>query len=97
MDNIVIYSKDNCPYCDMAINLAKSKGMDMSVLKLETDYTVEEFSAKFIYARSVPQIILNGEHIGGYQDLVKLVQVKQARRGVAYTGAIALSSNGERK
>jgi glutaredoxin len=47
--------------------------MEMSVLKLGTDYSVEEFQAKFIYAKTVPQIILNGEHIGGYQDLKDLV------------------------
>ena len=73
MDKITIYGKDACVYCDMAVSLAKSKNMEMSVLKLGTDYSVEEFQAKFIYAKTVPQIILNGEHIGGYQDLKDLV------------------------
>lgn len=73
MDRILIYSRDGCVYCDMAISLARSKNMEMSVLKLGADYSVEEFQAKFIYAKTVPQIILNGEHIGGYQDLKDLV------------------------
>lgn len=73
MDRILIYSRDGCVYCDMAVSLARSKNMEISVLKLGIDYSVEEFQAKFIYANTVPQIILNGEHIGGYQDLKDLV------------------------
>ena len=72
-NTVVIYSKDNCPYCDMAINLAKSTDREVTVLKLDIDYTIEDFQSKFVYARSVPQIILDGEHIGGYQDLKNLI------------------------
>jgi glutaredoxin 3 len=70
---ITIYSRDACIYCDMAIRLAVSKKMNLTVLKLDKDYSIEEFTAKFMYAKTVPQIILNGEHIGGYQDLKDLV------------------------
>lgn len=73
MQKIVIYSRDGCVYCDMAVSLAKSKNMEMVVLKLDRDYEVEDFTARFPYAKTVPQIILNGEHIGGYQDLKDLV------------------------
>ncbi len=73
MDKIVIYSRDGCVYCDMAVSLAKKKNMEMVVLKLDRDYEVEDFTARFPYAKTVPQIILNGEHIGGYQDLKDLV------------------------
>jgi|TARA_R110000803_G_scaffold199325_1_gene263326 glutaredoxin len=57
----------------MAISLARSKKMNLTVLKLGSDYEVEDFQAKFIYATSVPQIIMDGEWIGGYQDLKDLV------------------------
>jgi glutaredoxin 3 len=73
VSDIVIYSRDACIYCDMAISLARSKKMNLTVLKLGSDYEVEDFQAKFIYATSVPQIVLDGEHIGGYQDLKDLV------------------------
>ena len=73
VSRVTIYSRDGCVYCDMAIALAKKKNMEMSVLKLGTDYSVEDFQAKFIYAKTVPQIVLDGEHIGGYQDLKNLV------------------------
>ncbi len=73
MSDVVIYSRDACIYCDMAISLARSKKMNLTVLKLGSDYEVEDFQAKFIYATSVPQIIMDGEWIGGYQDLKDLV------------------------
>lgn len=66
---LVIYSRDGCVYCDMAIQLALSKGIDTQIMKLDRDYTVEDFTSKFPYAHTVPQIELDGEHIGGYQDL----------------------------
>ncbi len=66
---LVIYSRDGCVYCDMAIELALSKGIDTQIMKLDRDYTVEDFTSKFPYAHTVPQIELDGEHIGGYQDL----------------------------
>jgi len=67
--NIVIYGKDGCVYCDMAYSLAEKKEAYISVKKLGKNYTVEEFTSKFPYARTVPQIVVDGEHIGGYQDL----------------------------
>ena len=73
VSRVTIYSRDGCVYCDMAVALAEKKNMEISVLKLGTDYSVEEFQAKFIYAKTVPQIVLDGEHIGGYQDLYNLV------------------------
>jgi len=73
MDKITIYGKDACVYCDMAISLAEKKGMYISVKKLDKNFTVEEFTSLFPFAKTVPQIVLNGEHIGGYQDLKDLV------------------------
>jgi len=40
------------------------------VLKLGIDYEVEDFTAHFPYAKTVPQIYLDGKHIGGYLNLL---------------------------
>ena len=69
----IIYRKEDCVYCDMAFRLQRRKEMYISVKKLERNFTVEEFNSLFPFAKTVPQIILNGEHIGGYQDLKDLV------------------------
>ena len=73
MKNIVIWSKENCTYCEAAINLAKYKGLKIKILKLDVDYEVEDFNTHFPYAETVPQIILDGKHIGGYQEFKDLV------------------------
>ena len=38
---------------------------------LDQDYTREEFFIKFPNAKTFPQIIINNEHIGGYNELIK--------------------------
>ncbi len=73
MKNIVIWSKEGCTYCEAAINLAKFKGLNVKILKLDVDYEVEDLNTHFPYAETVPQIILDGKHIGGYQEFKKLV------------------------
>lgn len=72
---IEIYSKDNCPYCDMAINLSeKTEGVVLSVFKLDTDFTREELLEKFPNARTFPQITVDGESVNGYDNLVKYLE-----------------------
>ena len=62
-----IYSKTNCGYCDRAkLRLAK---YNPKIYMLETDYTREDFFKKFPAAKTFPQIIINGEKIGGYHEL----------------------------
>ena len=64
---IKIYSKPNCVYCDKAkIKLAK---YNPTILMLDVDYTKEEFFNLFPYAKTFPQIIINGNKIGGYSEL----------------------------
>jgi len=64
---IKIYSKPNCVYCDKAkMKLAK---YNPTILMLDVDYTKEEFFKLFPYAKTFPQIIINGNIIGGYSEL----------------------------
>jgi glutaredoxin 3 len=68
-----VYSKDNCPYCVKAKNLLKARGIEFTEIKIGVDITRDEFLATFPNASTVPQIILEGEHVGGYDNLaVKL-------------------------
>ena len=67
-----IYSKTNCGYCDRAkLRLAK---YNPKIYMLETDYTRDDFFKKFPGARTFPQIIINGEKIGGYHELEKWLE-----------------------
>ena len=71
--DVEIYSKTNCIFCDKAkMRLAKE---NPKIHMLDTDYTREDFFKKFPNAKTFPQIIINGESIGGYHELEKWLEM----------------------
>lgn len=70
---ILVYTKDNCPYCVKAKALLKAQNMEYTEVRIGSDITRDEFLETFPNARTVPQIVFNGELVGGYDDLVKLL------------------------
>jgi glutaredoxin 3 len=70
---VEIYSTPNCGYCKMAKQLAEGKGLDVDYKMMGEEFTPTEFREAFPTARTFPQIIVDGEKIGGYTDLEKLL------------------------
>lgn len=70
--NIQIYSKDQCPYCDMAVRKAESlrdsNKAEFKVFKLGVDFTREQLFELFPNAKTFPQIIIDDQSIGGYNQ-----------------------------
>lgn len=75
---LTIYSKPNCPYCDQAKALAKQQGLAFEEIILDvgqpkaitSKYIArEELLAKIPTARTMPQIVLDNEYIGGFTEL----------------------------
>lgn len=71
MTKIVIYSKPNCPYCVSAKQFLSNKGYRFEELIVGVHVTREELLEAAPNARTVPQIVINGNLIGGYNDLIK--------------------------
>tara|TARA_Y100000361_G_scaffold143959_2_gene151582 strand:+ start:4035 stop:4280 length:246 start_codon:yes stop_codon:yes gene_type:complete len=75
---IEIWSKTNCPYCDMAERIAQQfvQESDNNYVKwmLDEDFTREELFEKFPGARTFPQIRVDGENIGGYTEFKELIE-----------------------
>jgi glutaredoxin 3 len=65
----IVWSKYNCPYCDQAKALLTSKGIQFEEKKIGDGYTKEELLEAVPTARSVPQIFLDGELVGGFTEL----------------------------
>lgn len=65
----IVWSKYNCPYCDQAKALLKSKSIQFEEKKIGDGYTKEELLEAVPNARTVPQIFLNDELIGGFNEL----------------------------
>jgi len=66
---IEIYGKTQCPYCDMAKALCEQKGLDFEYKLFGEDFSREELMETFPGARTFPQIIVDGQKIGGYVQL----------------------------
>ena len=67
----IVWSRYNCPYCDQAKALLKHKGIVYEERKIGDGWTKEELLEAVPNARSVPQIFLNGELVGGFTELQK--------------------------
>lgn len=68
-----VYTKDNCSFCDKAKMLLTMKGLSFNTVKLGQDITREELLAKIPTARTMPQIMKDGQLIGGYKELENAV------------------------
>lgn len=73
---IIVYSKDNCVYCDKAKNLLKTKAVEHIEYKLGKDFDRDTLLERFPDARSFPVITVNKEFIGGYNELETLLDTK---------------------
>jgi glutaredoxin len=67
----VVWSKNNCPACSMAKNLLQIKGYSIEVRNIETSWTKEDLLKEIPTARSVPQIVINGQTLSGLDELRK--------------------------
>lgn len=67
----LVWSKDFCGYCDRAKRLLEQKGIKYEERKIGTSWTKEQLLESVPTARTVPQIFLGDQYIGGYDDLVK--------------------------
>ena len=65
----IVWSKYHCPYCDQAKALLKAKGIEFEKRKIGDGYTREELLEAVPNARTVPQIFLDGELVGGFTEL----------------------------
>lgn len=67
--NVVLYTKNDCPYCNNAKTLLQSKGIGYTEMKLNEDFTREFLLENYPSAKSFPVIVLDGFYIGGYDQL----------------------------
>jgi glutaredoxin len=70
----IVWSKDSCPFCDQAKNLLKLKGIEFEEKRIGHGFTREDLLEAVPTARTVPQIFLDNELIGGFTELKKHLQ-----------------------
>ena len=67
----IVWSKDQCPYCDQAKALLKSRNIEFEERNVSQDWPREQLLEAVPNARTVPQIFLDGELVGGFTELRK--------------------------
>lgn len=73
MPQIEIYTTSVCPYCVRAKFLLKQKGVTFEEIDVSNDADLRQAMTEKAGGRtSVPQIFINGQHIGGCDDLYAL-------------------------
>ena len=73
MAKIELYTTMFCPYCARARNLLQKKGVSFTDIDVMSDDDKrEEMIARAGGRRTVPQIFIDGRHIGGSDELVAL-------------------------
>jgi glutaredoxin 3 len=73
MQEVVIYSRPYCGYCDLAKNLLERKGVPYSEINVHDDHSrMSEMIDRSGGRMTFPQIFVGDRHVGGFTDLASL-------------------------
>lgn len=72
MAKVIIYTSANCPYCANAKALLDRKGVQYEEIRIDTEPTRLQEMIERSGRRTVPQIFINHQAIGGFDDIAKL-------------------------
>jgi glutaredoxin len=65
----IVWSKDGCLFCEQAKKLLTLKGIEYEERNIQKDWTKDQLLEAVPTARTLPQIFLDGEHVGGFSEL----------------------------
>ncbi len=72
---IVMYSKTTCPYCHRAESVLREHGVtddDFDLIQIDIERSRRDEMIERAQRSTVPQIFIDGKHIGGCDDLIAL-------------------------
>lgn len=73
MPKVIMYTTGFCPYCKMAENLLRSKGVqEIEKIRIDLEPSQRVEMMDKTGRRTVPQIYIGERHVGGYDDLTQL-------------------------
>ena len=75
MPKVEVFSTGMCGYCVAAKNLLVSHGLQYEEIRVDRDPVMRQAMAERAHGhRSVPQIFIDGRHVGGYDQLLALAR-----------------------
>ena len=73
MSRVTVYSTAHCAFCDRAKTMMEKWNIDFDEVRIDRDSAaMKEFVRITNGARSVPQIVIDGNPIGGFTELTEL-------------------------
>jgi len=69
---LIIYTQVLCGYCSAARKLFRNKGVDFTEINVTMNADLRREMIDRSGRHTVPQIFINGRHIGGYEDVAEL-------------------------
>ena len=72
--NFIVYSKDGCPYCRQVLKVLDLAQFNYVEYKLNKHFDHKSFYEQFGSGATFPQVVLNGENLGGCQDSIRYMQ-----------------------
>ena len=74
MENVEIYSKSNCVFCDKAKHYFNQNNISYKEYNVEIPEVFDVLMTRNPNARTMPQIFINEKLIGGYTDLIDWIE-----------------------
>ena len=71
-----VWSKPACGYCVKAKSLLKTKGIEFEEKNIAEGHNIQDMLALVPNARTMPQVWVDDQHIGGYHELEKFLEDK---------------------
>ena len=75
--SVIVYTSASCPYCVRAKELLKQKGIAFEEIRVDEDEAKRDEMIEKSGRRTVPQIFIHGQPIGGCDDLYALNKTGQ--------------------
>jgi glutaredoxin 3 len=69
---VTMYTTGYCPYCTMAERLLEAKGVQVEKIRVDLEPQRRAEMMERTQRRTVPQIYIGEQHVGGYEDLYAL-------------------------
>jgi glutaredoxin 3 len=87
MAKVLMYTTAVCPYCIRAEQLLHRKGVtEIEKIRVDLQPELRAEMMEKTGRRTVPQIYINGEHVGGFDDLAVLNQAGELDELLAKSG-----------
>ena len=71
-ERVIVYVTRVCPYCVRAKSLLERRGIGYATIDVSTDHETRRWLVEATGQRTVPQIFIDGESIGGFEELAEL-------------------------